>query len=294
MCGIYKVTNNLNQKIYIGKSVDIQERWNTHKRESQTPQSLWDKNYRGVNTAFHAALRKYGIDNFTYEVIEECDETLLNERERYWISFYNSTDKNIGYNMTIGGDGYSGGSGEDAPGSKLTQQECDLIKQKLKERWSYQDIMKLVPQITSPTTIANINYGRTWRTKGETYPICIDPGHRTWSDEEAMQIKLRYAKGETIMDLANELQVNYNTITALVTGKSYTNLPVLEREADWKRISIKRKLSPEEVVFYRDEHYKNNKSVKSLHESCPISMTYAAFYNMVKGKTYKNIGGLPS
>jgi len=72
-----------------------------------------------------------------------------------------------------------------------------------------------------------------------------------------MNIKQRYAKGETIMALANELNVNYNTITALVTGKSYTNLPVLEREVDWKRISNNRKLSSEQVLYYRNRFYKD-------------------------------------
>lgn len=50
-------------------------------------------------------MNKYGYDNFIPSLIEECDNSLLNEREIYWIHYYNTTDKTIGYNMTIGGDG---------------------------------------------------------------------------------------------------------------------------------------------------------------------------------------------
>lgn len=294
MCGIYKITNQINGKIYVGKSVHIEQRFTEHKRDSQVPQEQWEVNYRHVKTPFHTAVRKYGIENFNLEILEECEEQQLNKREKYWIAKLNATDRNIGYNVTFGGDGYSCGGGENAPGSKITQAECDLIKEKLRERWSYSDILKLIPSIKYSSTISNINYGKAWRVEGETYPICIDPGHRIWSDEEAMNIKQRYAKGETIMALANELNVNYNTITALVTGKSYTNLPVLEREVDWKRISNNRKLSSEQVLYYRNRFYKDKQSIRSLHESCPIKMTYAAFYNMIKGITYKNLGGLPS
>ena len=50
-------------------------------------------------------MNKYGYENFIPSLIEECDDNLLDEREIYWIAFYNTTDKNLGYNMTIGGGG---------------------------------------------------------------------------------------------------------------------------------------------------------------------------------------------
>jgi len=55
-----------------------------------------------TNTIFHKALRKYGIENFSFSVIEECPNTLLDEREQYWIHVYNA--KNNGYNMNDGGN----------------------------------------------------------------------------------------------------------------------------------------------------------------------------------------------
>lgn len=88
---IYKTTNLVNGKIYIGQ----------HKAKVFEP-----NNYLGSGVIFNKALEKYGIENFKQELLEECtSKEELNNREIYWISFYNSTDADIGYNMTFGGDG---------------------------------------------------------------------------------------------------------------------------------------------------------------------------------------------
>lgn len=95
ICGIYKFENKLNNKVYIGKSTNIYVRYKVHLKNVAN----------GKTTRFYSALRKYGIDNFNFEIIEECPKKRLNERERYYISIYNSNDPSYGYNMTVGGDG---------------------------------------------------------------------------------------------------------------------------------------------------------------------------------------------
>lgn len=97
MCGIYKITNLINEKVYIGQSIDINYRFHNHKSESFNPKS------NAYNTAIHRSIRKYGIENFSFEVIEECAKELLSEREIYWIAYYNSYGN--GYNLTSGGEG---------------------------------------------------------------------------------------------------------------------------------------------------------------------------------------------
>lgn len=97
MCGIYKIENLINGKIYIGQSVDIQYRFRNHKSESFNPKS------NAYDTAIHRAIRKYGVDNFSFDVIEECDQDKLREREVYWINYYQSFGN--GYNLTSGGEG---------------------------------------------------------------------------------------------------------------------------------------------------------------------------------------------
>lgn len=95
VCGIYKITNNINGKCYIGQSIDIYYRWFTH----QNPK-IWQSD---KGKALYRAFIKYGIDNFMFEIIEVCPRKKLDEREKHWISFYKSYKD--GYNMTKGGQG---------------------------------------------------------------------------------------------------------------------------------------------------------------------------------------------
>lgn len=82
MTGIYKITNCITRQIYIGQSVDIERRWTEHK----TPKA-------NGNNRLHGDMQKYGIDNFVFEVVEECTKENLLERELFYIKtlkpFYN-------------------------------------------------------------------------------------------------------------------------------------------------------------------------------------------------------------
>lgn len=93
---IYKITNTINNKIYIGQTrYTIQKRWIEHCETSSR-----------LNYPLYKAMRKYGQDNFIIEEIEQISDELLNEREIYWISFYNSyAPSGYGYNVTLGGEG---------------------------------------------------------------------------------------------------------------------------------------------------------------------------------------------
>ena len=97
MCGIYKIQNLINGKIYIGQSVDIDYRFRNHKSESFNPKS------NAYDTAIHRAIRKYGVENFLFDIVEECCQDELREREIYWINYYGSFGN--GYNLTTGGEG---------------------------------------------------------------------------------------------------------------------------------------------------------------------------------------------
>lgn len=96
MAYIYKITNDVNGKMYIGKT-------------SYTIKKRWDEHCRSINRAdrlhypLYCAMRKYGIEHFTIEEIECCAEEQSSERECYWISKLNTYLN--GYNATLGGDG---------------------------------------------------------------------------------------------------------------------------------------------------------------------------------------------
>lgn len=97
MAFIYKIVNLVNDKIYVGKTnlPSIQDRFKQHKLDS----SKMSLNKRPL----YSAMRKYGCDNFSIELLEECDWKDADEREKYWISKLDSYRN--GYNATLGGDG---------------------------------------------------------------------------------------------------------------------------------------------------------------------------------------------
>lgn len=94
---IYKITNKINGKIYIGKTCrDIQTRWREHKSRANQKEKFY----------LHNAIHKYGPENFSIEEIDKTENIEeINILEQKWINYYNSTDKNKGYNLTNGGDG---------------------------------------------------------------------------------------------------------------------------------------------------------------------------------------------
>ena len=92
-CGIYKITNIITDECYIGQSVDIYKRWCDH-----------CKCGLGIDTPpgnkLYKSIQQYGLDNFTFEVLDECSSSELNEKEKYFIELYQADT--FGYNSTKG------------------------------------------------------------------------------------------------------------------------------------------------------------------------------------------------
>lgn len=92
-CGIYKITNLITNECYVGQSVDVYKRWNDH-----------CKCGLGIDTPpgnkLYKAIQEYGLDNFTFELLTECKQAELNEKERYFISLYQADT--FGYNGNTG------------------------------------------------------------------------------------------------------------------------------------------------------------------------------------------------
>ena len=126
--GIYKITNLINNKCYIGKSSNIEERFKYH-RQRYLEIREWDK-------MLYKAIRKYKIENFSFEIIEiieDYTEQKGNEREKYWIAYYNSYCKNEGYNETWGGDGGVTTENPRAAYGKLTNEEVIYLRKRYDE-----------------------------------------------------------------------------------------------------------------------------------------------------------------
>lgn len=96
MAYIYKITNDINGKGYIGKThLSVEKRWTEHRKDAKKE----NKECRPL----YKAIRKYGEENFSVVLLEEVNILEAVEREKYWIDYYNTFK--VGYNATQGGDG---------------------------------------------------------------------------------------------------------------------------------------------------------------------------------------------
>ena len=123
MQGIYKITNIINGNAYIGKSINIENRFKEHERRA-----LFADTSKEFNKVLYKAIKKYGIENFRFEILEVIEDiNLLNSREIFWIDYYNTYKK--GYNQTIGGDGNKNVFGKNHPNHKVAKASIDKILQ---------------------------------------------------------------------------------------------------------------------------------------------------------------------
>ena len=153
---IYKIINNVNNKIYIGKtSRNLNIRWQEHLREAKNTNH---------NIALYNAIRKYGESNFTCEIVEDnVPLDILNERESYYIALYDS--KNNGYNETNGGDG-------GRTSSKLTEEDVQNIINILLDKDNYISLSQIAKQFNiNKSVIVSINSGTSWRQDNLKYPL---------------------------------------------------------------------------------------------------------------------------
>ena len=118
ICGIYCIESLMDNKKYIGQSVDIEQRFRSHKS------SL--RNNKHSNTHLQSAWNLYKENNFIFYVVEKCDIYDLDDKERYYISMYNLTNDKFGYN-------FEGGGSESKNISESTRRKMSLAKQNLTE-----------------------------------------------------------------------------------------------------------------------------------------------------------------
>lgn len=95
ICGIYCIENKITHKKYIGQTTSIYDRWRKHKCELN--------NNSHDNDYLQNAWNKYGEDMFSFTILEQCSFDELNDKERYYIDFYNTLDRDYGYNLKSGG-----------------------------------------------------------------------------------------------------------------------------------------------------------------------------------------------
>ena len=183
---IYIIRNTRNSKVYIGQTkVSIKLRFQNHLSAARN----------GKDYVIGKAIRKYGEENFYIELLEECTIEELNERERYWISYFNSTNNKFGYNISIGGNVI-----------RTTKKlDSNLIINMFNSGIPAYKIAKIlhtgVPNITNLLKESNIIYGLDLQ--------------KTNKLEESMIIDL-YLDGYSTIDIGRKFNKNKSTIRRIL------------------------------------------------------------------------------
>ncbi len=207
---LYKITNNINGKIYIGQTIHPDKRWWEHKQRAKTHYD---------NYPIHLAIAKYGEENFSFEVLEESENYDIREKEL--IKEYNSLSPN-GYNVAEGGPApimY----GEDHPRNSVSDEQVNNIIRALQEnKLTDRKIAKIYH--TSDKIVADINHGYTHKQEGIKYPIRIKKGCQCLSEEQMLEIK----------DLLRNTDLSYQKI-ADIYGVTKSNIYQINKGNSFKR-----------------------------------------------------------
>ena len=153
---IYKITNIINGKIYIGESKNPEYRFKQHQYGHSKDNSLIDK-----------AIDKYGIKNFTMEILGWFEDWA--DKEKYYIKFYNSLTP-YGYNIHQGGGEPPTFQGENHPQAKITLKTAQKIQKQLLD-WKIPRKQIIKTNKITTDIIRHINDGTSWHDKNLQYPL---------------------------------------------------------------------------------------------------------------------------
>lgn len=229
MIGIYKITNNINGHSYIGQSIHIEERFKEHKKPYN-----WE---REKNKPLYIAFQKYGLENFSFDIIEECQPNQLDIKEQYWIEYYNTYQN--GYNVTVGGET---NYGQNHPGHKLTKKDVIDIRTRYANLERKKDVYLLYNQRIGQSGFGKIWKGQTWKeimpevyTKEnkeyhlhDTANIGSQNSRARLTEQDVKDIRLRRKNGENMSHV-------YEDYKDKITKGSFSNVWTYQ---NWKHIIV--------------------------------------------------------
>ena len=301
MIGIYKITNSINGKIYIGKSTNIFERWSEHWTSSR------NINKRATN--LHKDIAKYGIENFCFEILEICESKNLTEEEDYFINYFQSWGDN-GYNEKTS-NCYFTKIGEKANNAKLTNDDVYNIREEYKLIHRKLDVYEKYKDKISINTFSDIWIGKTW--KSIHYDV-YTPENKALQRNNYDTFKSHLSKMKVsiedvikIRNFRNDLwspkechqkffsHINVNTFNDIWLYKTYVDvLPTNERKkGKVKRFNNQEGLLNPRSMFNRNQlidikiRQRNNESMDSVYDDYKF-VSRLSFKKLWDGKTYKN------
>ena len=258
---IYVITNDVNDMVYVGQSVDVKHRWQQHISESRNknPRNLIDE-----------AIKIIGKKHFKVDVIEKdiCD---FDEKEKYWIHKFNSLCPN-GYNKVAEIDGLNN------EGAKLNEETLNqLIEDIAYGDKSFNNLAKKYN--ISPAVVSAVNLGTSYFNKEYKYPL----RQKGYSEELFKQLvySLKYELDKSMADIAREYKIDLSTLSEINQGK--------EKRKDWLTYPIRSgKISFKGCKVVDDiiQDLKNNKMMqKEIARKYNVSTTLVSQINL--GTSYK-------
>lgn len=229
MIGIYKITNKINGYSYIGLSTHVEDRWKYH----QNPYNWQREN----NKTLYQAIQKYGIENFEFSILEECAIEQLEEKEVYYIEYYDTYHN--GYNMTKGGES---NNGESHPRHKLTEQDVIDIRTRYDNLERRKEVYELYKNRIGESGFGKIWKGENWKSiKMEVYTpenkefhthntgnIGSQNGRSKLTEQDVINIRTRKKNGETLSQV-------YEDYKNRLTKGSFSNVWSYQ---NWKNIVV--------------------------------------------------------
>lgn len=224
MIGIYIIKNKINSHVYIGQSTSIEDRIKQHFRNYQ------NSNIHTYNYPLYRAIRKYGLENFYYEILEECSIDALTNREIYWIAEFNSLEN--GYNQENPQDAKRG---ENSNFAILTNDEFyDIIELLKNSKLLMSEIANIYN--VSGSAIEDINKGRRRILDNIDYPIRKNAksfSHQgekqntsVLTEQDVINIRLRYVN-EEIKDIFEDYKnkISFSGFKKVVYGATWKHQP---------------------------------------------------------------------
>lgn len=296
ICGIYKITNLINGKFYIGSSNDIHRRWKEHINEL-------NRNVH-CNKYLQKSYNKYGIENFEFTIIEVCSEDEQIIREQYWIDITNCYDKNIGYNLSksaskvvLERDMFEERNkkiaitqiGENNSFCKHTEQEIKkVIEDIMNPNLSWQQIMKR--NNIKKGTIQAIITGHNWNhlTKDLVFPKRNTVCKLTEEDvKEIIELLLKGYRDEYVAERFNVSKITISNIRLYKTWKHLTkNIDFNKINNNKQKGGINQKL-PLDIVISIKKDINNNIRNIDIAEKYHISPSVVS--SIKTGRSYMDV-----
>lgn len=289
MIGIYCWINLINNKRYVGQSVNIENRKRQHIQSKGK-----------FTTRLSRALEKYGLENFDFVVLEECEVSQLNQKESYWIHYYKTLDPQYGYNITDIDEYGCVVVGQYNPNTKLL--DADVIEIRHRLHILHQTMSEVYSDYCdriSYDAFWQAAHGKTWthldtsmigsliNVKGENNP------RTKLSDEDVLIIRNRvHTLSQEQLYVYQDYKdiVSFDAFRKIVSGETWKHVDC----SMIKTLSVERKgvpkakLTKDDVIKIRFEYENKIKTLEELKKEY-YYVTPSTIRRVINYQTWKNI-----